>query len=101
VVALCSLPGTPDRTERESLKAALTEQLALINEHERPRAIGVIERPLSIELGELTANLKLKRGSIEDAHQGLIRELYRTLDAHEHSTESTIVFEERRASHTP
>jgi long-chain acyl-CoA synthetase len=101
LVALCSLQSTSDEMGRESLRAALTEQLALINEPERPRAIGIVERPLSIELGELTANLKIKRGAIEKAHGELIQELYESLDAPKHSTEATIVFEEQCESRTP
>jgi len=100
-VALCSLQSTLDRAGRESLKAALNEQLELINEHERPRAIGVIERPLSIELGELTANLKLRRGTIEMTQDGLIRKLYETLDASEQATGAAIVFDGQCEDHTP
>jgi len=100
-VALCSVQGTLDGTGRESLKAALTEQLGLINEHERPRAIGVIERPLSIERGELTANLKLRRGIIERTHDGLIRKLYEALDASEHATGPAVVFERQCEPQTP
>ena len=100
-VALCSLQSTLDRAGRESLKAALNEQLEFINENERPRAIGVIERPLSIELGELTANLKLRRGTIEMTQDGLIRKLYETLDASEQATGAAIVFDGQCEDHTP
>jgi len=100
-VALCSVQDTLDGTGRESLKAALIEQLGLINEHERPRAIGVIERPLSIERGELTANLKLRRGIIERTHDGLIRKLYEALDASEHATGPAVVFERQCEPQTP
>ncbi|MPZ45398.1 MAG: AMP-binding protein [Betaproteobacteria bacterium] len=45
-------------------------------EHERPAGYIVLRRPLSIEAGELTPNLKIKRKAIEDKFAEQIDALY-------------------------
>ncbi len=81
LVALCtSIQTGPDESARARLERALREQLTRINEHERPSGVALIERPFSIELGELTPNLKLKRAVIEMKHAELIQRLYDLID---------------------
>ncbi|MBI5256436.1 MAG: AMP-binding protein [Burkholderiales bacterium] len=82
LVALCTLqPGLQDSVDgRTRLVNALRERLAELGEHERPSGIALLSRPFTIEDGELTTNLKLRRSAIEARHAGLIEELYRAVD---------------------
>jgi long-chain acyl-CoA synthetase len=45
--------------------------------HEQIRAVAVLSAPLTVESGELTASLKLRRDRIESRYAGLIDALYR------------------------
>lgn len=49
--------------------------------HQRPAAVIVASTPLSIETGELTANLKLRRKVVELRFAGSIEEAYRRIEA--------------------
>jgi long-chain acyl-CoA synthetase len=49
-------------------------------EHERPAGYIVLRRPLSIEAGELTPNLKIKRKAIEDEFAERIDALYELIE---------------------
>jgi long-chain acyl-CoA synthetase len=81
LVALCSTSVDHlAASTREVLEASLVKQVSLINQHERPQAIGLIEHPFSIERGDLTPNLKLKRAAIEERYADLIGQLYAALD---------------------
>lgn len=80
LVALCTCAVGLDETARACLKRALRNQTSGINEHERPTAIALIERPFSIERGELTPNLKLRRDAIECRYRDLIQQLYELID---------------------
>lgn len=77
-VALCwagsYLGGGPD-LEKQLVRAA--NQVA---PHERPQAIGVIDTPFTIETGELTPNLKLRRAEIERLRADAIERVYRALE---------------------
>jgi long-chain acyl-CoA synthetase len=75
-----------DAEGRERLEANLRTQIALINEHERPAAIALIERPFSIERGELTPNLKIRRAAVEESYAELIQRLYDGIDERTSST---------------
>jgi long-chain acyl-CoA synthetase len=81
LVALCTCATGLDAAATARLELALHEQLAQVNEHERPLAIALIARPFSIELGELTPNLKLRRAAIEERHVTLIAGLYEEIGA--------------------
>jgi long-chain acyl-CoA synthetase len=92
LVALCtSAAGRLDASARSRLEAALLEQVARLAEHERPSAIALIERPFSIEDGELTPNLKLRRAAIEERYAGLIQKLYELTDRSADSTAHGLV----------
>jgi len=85
LVALCTpVGGCWDGIKREELAAALRTATRALADHERPRAVGLIHRAFSIEDGELTTNLKLRRRSIERQHAGLIEQLYRRLEDSDH-----------------
>ena len=92
LVALCtSAAGRLDASARSRLEAALLGQVARLTEHERPSAIALIERPFSIEDGELTPNLKLRRAAIEERYAGLIQKLYELTDRSADSTAHELV----------
>lgn len=55
------------------------EACAALAGHERPAAALVIRRAFSIDAGELTCNLKLRRKAIEDEYRGGIDALYGAL----------------------
>ena len=61
--------------------AQLSEKIEEMNETlshpEQIRKYKVISRPLSIQAGELTPNLKVKRGNVEDHFSEEIEEMYR------------------------
>ena len=61
--------------------AQLSEKIEEMNETlshpEQIRKYKVISRPLSIRAGELTPNLKVKRGNVEDHFSEEIEEMYR------------------------
>ena len=80
-IALCTVAaGGLGASARHRLTDALAACVARISEHERPCGIALLDRPFSIEQGELTPNLKLRRAAIEALHAAPIDELYRRLD---------------------
>ncbi|MBC7703008.1 MAG: AMP-binding protein [Rhodoferax sp.] len=93
LVAICTCAVGLDETARACLKRALRDQASRIYEHERPTAILLIERPFSIELGELTTNLKVRRAVIETKYATRIADLYARIDElpRAHGDELTVV----------
>ncbi|MBK8869968.1 MAG: hypothetical protein IPN19_02670 [Elusimicrobia bacterium] len=63
-------------------KASFEKNLAKMNEgladYERVRRCVVLDRLFSLERGELTRTLKLRREAVEGVHRGLLRSLYET-----------------------
>lgn len=78
LVALVSfVPGeSPDSNQLANL---IEERNALLPRHERLAGVLVLAKALSPAAGELTANLKLRRGEIEKKHETAIEELFREL----------------------
>lgn len=75
-IALCALTTpTTDHDMLASLAERLTAALAPINERDRPAGLAFLQRPLSLETGELTPNLKLRRAAIEKLHEELLGRL--------------------------
>lgn len=82
LVALCSCtPGSLDGAALPALQAALREAVAGLNPHERPAGIALLEQPFTIEAGELTSNLKLRRSEIERRHAQRLDQLCDRIDA--------------------
>lgn len=48
---------------------------------ERVRKFAILEKPFTIETGELTPSLKLKRKVIEERYKGLIEDMYKGLES--------------------
>lgn len=93
LVALLTTVTLPDGTEARSLmESQVRAALEAVSEHDRPAAIAVIAPPFSIEHDELTANLKLRRGVIEQRHTALIERLYGLLEGRS-PDDPPIVFE--------
>lgn len=79
-IALCTLvAGTVDAPAQAALQARLAAAIAALPEHERPRGVLLLARPFSLERGELTPNLKLRRAAIETGHAEPIAALYQSL----------------------
>lgn len=82
VVALCTLePAARHGALREQVIRALQADVRDISEFERPVGVVLIEQPLSIEAGDLTPNLKLRRSAIEARHASAVEQLYRAVDS--------------------
>lgn len=62
---------------RELVAKDMAAQDAALARHERIRTFAVLPTPLTVEAGELTATLKLRRATIEARYAGLIEEMYR------------------------
>jgi long-chain acyl-CoA synthetase len=60
---------------------ALLTRINLMTRHEQPAAAIVLQRPFSVDGGELTPNLKLRRMEIERKYKAAIDGLYAKLDA--------------------
>lgn len=87
LVALCTINQTGiDEPGRSRLQQALRERVGRVNEHERPSGAILIARPFSIERGELTPNLKVRRSVIERQYAELIQQLYGLIGDLERST---------------
>jgi len=65
-------PRVAEFVEREILQS-----LSKLARFERPKRVALLPRDLSLDSGEITATLKLKRRAIETIHHELIERLYR------------------------
>ena len=74
-----ALPGTV--LETVQLRHELLVQIGQLARHEQPAAAIIIQRPFSVDGGELTPNLKLRRMEIERKYKPAIERLYAKLDA--------------------
>lgn len=82
-VALCVLPGglpaTPEAAA--ALRADLLARLDAVHARDRPGAIALLTSAFGIDSGELTPNLKLRRGVIAERHASVVDALYAAVDA--------------------
>lgn len=86
-IALCALSGpVDDPTALTLLRERLSAALVQINKRDRPRGIVLLHRPLRVETGELTANLKLRRDAIESQHMESVARLSSLLSRRNQST---------------
>jgi long-chain acyl-CoA synthetase len=81
LVALCTLlPAYSNPKSRMTVKHELRAHLSKLGRHERPLAIALLDQPFSLEQGEITSNLKLRRTVIEAHHLNLIDRMYKVLE---------------------
>ena len=81
LVALCTTTQSPVHADhRAQLVAALERQIKQLSEHERPCGIALLDRAFSIEHGDLTPNLKIRRSAIEGLYSPVIENLYALID---------------------
>jgi len=85
LLAEAAKAGSPARTPEEAarspeFKAYLDEQVEALNErlarYETIKRVAVLPRELTVEAGELTPTLKLKRRAIHELHKAAIEALY-------------------------
>jgi hypothetical protein len=69
-------PSALGSDARNLLAGRIARRLACVSHHEQVRRFAVLDRPLSIEGGELTPTLKLRRGAIEKQYAATIEALY-------------------------
>ncbi|MEX2178193.1 MAG: long-chain fatty acid--CoA ligase [Gemmatimonadaceae bacterium] len=70
--ALLAMPAVRDMMEGEVLG-----EVKEFAQYERPKKVGLLEHDFTIERGELTPTLKVKRRVVDKAYQHTIDELYR------------------------
>jgi long-chain acyl-CoA synthetase len=61
----------------EFVEGEILRSLSKLARFERPKRVALLPRDLSLDSGEITATLKLKRRTIESIHKNLIEQLYR------------------------
>ncbi|MCA9217607.1 MAG: long-chain fatty acid--CoA ligase [Planctomycetales bacterium] len=66
-----------DKKLREEVASVLDRLGADLPPHERIRRFAILKQPLSIENGELTPTLKIRRKFIEEKYAKLLEQLYR------------------------
>ncbi|NEX22876.1 AMP-binding protein [Thiorhodococcus mannitoliphagus] len=75
------MAGAKAAQQGARLREDLAATLANLPDYQRPAGVIVTTRALSIDRGELTANLKLRRGQVEAALCDSIERLYERLQA--------------------
>jgi long-chain acyl-CoA synthetase len=65
----------------ERIRNSAQQFLAPLPDYQRPAGLLITRCPFTIAGGELTSNLKLRRGAIELAYRDLLAELYQCLDS--------------------
>jgi long-chain acyl-CoA synthetase len=80
VTALLTVNAAQAQILKEPVDRAIQEAVARVNRHladfERIRRFRVLERDFSIEEGELTPTMKLRRARVLEKHAALVSELY-------------------------
>jgi len=73
-----------DLVEKKQIYELLDKELDLFQKKlanfERVRKFAILDKPFTIETGELTPSLKVKRKVIEERYQGLIEDMYKGLE---------------------
>lgn len=62
---------------REMMQREMSEALAGLASFETPKKLALLEREFTVEAGELTPSLKVKRRVIDERHKDLIDSLYK------------------------
>ncbi len=75
-----SVTGSKDEAQR-AVEAAVKTANKELAEFERIRKFKILDREFSIELGELTPTMKLRRARVLENHRDLVSEMYAGRDA--------------------
>ena len=74
-------PQRGSKNDVANMRDEITAHIrARLSRHEQPAAALVVARPFTIDGGELTPNLKLRRGEIENKYRSGIERLFQGLD---------------------
>jgi len=73
-------PGQGTWQSIDQIRDSVVALSQSLNAHERPAAYLIVNRQFSIEAGELTPNLKLRRSKIAEEFAGDVDTLYQTID---------------------
>ncbi|MDH4393699.1 MAG: AMP-binding protein [Aquabacterium sp.] len=93
LVAICTcLPSVPVEAASRLLQGRLSVALESLPGHDRPAAIGFLPQAFSVERGELTPNLKLRRDKIAGRHAALIERLYAAAEVGRSPSADILVF---------
>jgi long-chain acyl-CoA synthetase len=79
---LCKHPRVLDLLQRQ-----VDSQCEQLSQFERPKRVALIEREFSIEGGELTPTLKVKRRVIDEKYRDVIERLYAEAEAQQQQTQ--------------
>lgn len=77
LLAVVSVDGATSATP---LREGLRRVLQVLPDHQRPAGLVVSRRPFTIEAGELTGNLKLRRDSVRDNYAAALQALAAVVD---------------------
>ena len=78
---LTRAPGGAEKSDEAALSSALAAHIdARLAAHERPAAFTLLPRAFSVDGGELTPNLKLRRIEIERKYKAVIENMFEKLD---------------------
>ena len=80
VTALVSITGEPKEAPR-AVEAAVKNANRELADFERIRKFKILDREFSIEQGELTPTMKLRRGRVLENHRELVSEMYAGRDS--------------------
>jgi long-chain acyl-CoA synthetase len=75
VTALFTVNGTPDET-RAAVQQAVKDVNKMLAPFEQIRKFKILERDFSIEQGEVTPTMKVRRGRVLENHRDLVSEMY-------------------------
>ena len=74
--AAARVPAHANGNLKPLLAECIAHRLACVSHHEQVRRFAVLDQPFSIESGELTPTLKLRRNIIAQNHAAEIANLY-------------------------
>jgi long-chain acyl-CoA synthetase len=75
VTALFTVNGTPEEAQ-SSVERAVKDVNKQLASFERVRKFKILEKDFSIEQGELTPTMKVRRNRVLENHRGLVSEMY-------------------------
>lgn len=91
-VAICCCENfVPNEAALAAFQRSIDQYLADITEQDRPRGVGVILKKFSIELNEVTPNLKIRRKVIFSRYKTLIDQVYQAVDSMSREEQGCVV----------